>query len=226
MKENSKGAERFRPARPGWLGCLLGMLALTLVAAGCAAPATPAPTPAPAATAAASPAVLPATGATPAAATKVSGTVVQIAQKTGFGLWLVDGKGMTLYLFTKDTPTTSACYAACATLWPPFTTTTAPVAVGARITPSYLGTLKRTDGTLQVTYDGHPLYYYSRDQKPGDIDGQAFNRLWFVVSPRGNGMMGPYAPAAATATAAARARTTPGAGSAAPAAAATPAPTP
>jgi predicted lipoprotein with Yx(FWY)xxD motif len=200
------------------------MLALALVAAGCAAP-----TPAPAATTVATPAVLPATGATPAATANASGTVVQIAQKTGFGLWLVDGKGMTLYMFTKDTPTTSACYAACATLWPPFTTTTAPVGVGARITPSYLGTLKRTDGKLQVTYDGHPLYYYSKDQKPGDINGQAFNHLWFVVSPRGNGMMGPYSPAAATATAAARARMTPGAAAApmaTPAAAATPKPTP
>ena len=195
LKEHSLDSRKLMPARRVWLGYAAGMVVLALALAGCAASATPTSVPtAPAASAAAAtPQVLPVTGAKPTPAAG-SGALVQGTQKAGFGSYLVDAKGMTLYMFTKDTRTSSACYNQCATLWPPFTTNGAPVGATG-LTPSLLGTITRTDGKMQVTYNGHPLYYYSKDQKPGDILGQTFAGLWFVVSPRGNGMMGPYAPA-------------------------------
>ena len=100
---------------------------------------------------------------------------------------LVDGSGRTLYLFKKDNGTTSSCDGACATAWPPYTTTGTPKA-GAGVTASLLGTTKRTDGTTEVTYHGHPLYYFARDSKPGDTNGQnvdAFGAEWYVLSPTG-----------------------------------------
>ena len=104
-----------------------------------------------------------------------------------FGLFLVDDKGMTLYLYTKDTPNTSNCYDQCAAAWPPFLTNGAPLA-GTGITPSLLGTTTRKDGKTQVTYNGNPLYYFAKDQKAGDITGQGVGGVWFVLSPRGAGM--------------------------------------
>ena len=114
-----------------------------------------------------------------------------------FGLFLVDDKGMTLYLYTKDTPNTSNCYDQCAAAWPPFLTNGAPLA-GTGITPSLLGTTTRKDGKTQVTYNGNPLYYFAKDQKPGDIAGQGVGGVWFVLSPRGAGMTSSKAPGQGT----------------------------
>ena len=95
---------------------------------------------------------------------------------------LFDGSGRALYLFKRD-----SCSGACAKAWPPFLTTKTPKAgAGARV--SLLGTTKRADGTLQVTYAGHPLYYFSGDTKPGQTKCQNvsnFGGLWLVVSPSG-----------------------------------------
>ena len=94
---------------------------------------------------------------------------------------LVDPRGMTLYLFTKDQPSVSNCYDACASAWPPLLTASDPTAADA-LAPG-LGTTLRTDGGLQVTYNGMPLYYWANDHKPGDTTGQNVGGVWFVVAP-------------------------------------------
>src|SRR5436190_23145922 len=88
------------------------------------------------------------------------------------GRILVDSKGITLYDFPPDKGTTSVCYGACAALWPPLITHGKPVA-GHGLRASLLGTTKRRDGKLQVTYGGHPLYYFVTDRKSGQTTGQA-----------------------------------------------------
>lgn len=119
----------------------------------------------------------------------VSGpATIAVATNGKLGKILVNGSGQTLYLFEKDTSTASTCYASCATYWPPVLTSGAPVA-GAGLDGMLLGTTKRTDGTTEVTYAGHPLYYVVTDHNPGDATGQAvtnFGAAWYVVGPDGN----------------------------------------
>ena len=127
------------------------------------------------------------TAKSPATAAKAAGTAT-VSTKTG-ELWtyLVDADGRTLYLFEKDTGTTSTCTGACAANWPPLRTTGAPDAAG-EATADQLGTTTRADGAMQVTYHGHPLYYYSGDTTPGDTNGQgveAFGAEWYAVGPSG-----------------------------------------
>jgi predicted lipoprotein with Yx(FWY)xxD motif len=105
---------------------------------------------------------------------------------TKYGRAIADGKGEALYLFTKDGRGPSRCYGACAAAWPPLTAHSKPRA-GKGISASALGTRKRADGTLQVTYKGQPLYYYVGD-KPGVILCQAATEYggdWLVVAPSG-----------------------------------------
>jgi predicted lipoprotein with Yx(FWY)xxD motif len=114
------------------------------------------------------------------------GTHVKLA-KTSVGTILVDSKGITLYDFVKDKGKTSACYGACAALWPPLITTGKPVA-GPGVRASLLGTTKRKDGKVQVTYGGHPLYYFVTDRKPGQTTGQGVNQFgapWWVIATSG-----------------------------------------
>jgi len=115
-----------------------------------------------------------------------SGARVDIA-KTNLGRILVGSKGITLYDFPPDKGKVSVCYGACAALWPPLISDGKPVAgPGARA--SLLGTTKRKDGKLQVTYGGHPLYYFVTDRKPGQTTGQGLNQFgapWWVISPAG-----------------------------------------
>src|SRR5215216_1274288 len=122
--------------------------------------------------------------ATEAPAASAAGTTVSLGNNEKLGSFLVDDQGMTLYLFTKDTPNTSNCYEKCATAWPPLLTTGDPAA-GEGVDASLLGTTTRTDGTVQVTYNGWPLYYYEKDQAPGDVVGQDVGDVWFVVSATG-----------------------------------------
>lgn len=123
--------------------------------------------------------------ATEAPAAASGGTTVNLGKNDTLGSFLVDDKGMTLYLFTKDTPNTSVCYDKCATAWPPLLTTGAPVA-GDGVDASKFGTTTRTDGSVQVTYNGWPLYYYAKDKAPGDVVGQDVGNVWFVVSAAGD----------------------------------------
>jgi predicted lipoprotein with Yx(FWY)xxD motif len=108
-------------------------------------------------------------------------------RKTSLGMILVDSKGHTLYLFEKDKSGKSACYGACAANWPAYLTTGKPTgATGIKST--MLGTTKRTDGKLQVTYNHHPLYHFKFDTKAGTTKGEganAFGAHWFAVSPKG-----------------------------------------
>jgi predicted lipoprotein with Yx(FWY)xxD motif len=118
--------------------------------------------------------------------TTTRGTTVSVA-KTSLGRILVDSKGITLYDFPIDKGTSSVCYGACAALWPPLTTNGKPHA-GPGVRASLLGTTKRKDGKLEVTYNGHPLYYFVTDRKPGQTTGQGvdqFGAPWWVLSPAG-----------------------------------------
>jgi predicted lipoprotein with Yx(FWY)xxD motif len=123
----------------------------------------------------------------PSPTATASGTTITTSQSK-LGTILVDSSGFTVYLFAKDTGTSSTCYGACAGIWPPVLTTGAPVA-GSGADASLLGTTKRTDGKLQVTYAGHPLYYYTGDSKAGQTNGQGqdqFGGKWYAVTPNGS----------------------------------------
>ena len=112
-----------------------------------------------------------------------SAGTVQTRTKEGLGSYLVDEKGMTLYMFTKDTPDTSACGAAndCLKKWPLFYMGSGGVVSG--VDASQLGALPRDDGKDQTTYKGSPLYYFAKDKAPGDTLGQGLNKSWYVVAP-------------------------------------------
>src|SRR5919198_1476131 len=147
-------------------------LAIALVAAGCGGKSSGTGSSAPAS----SPATTAAAGATVAVKTSKLGRI------------LVDGDGRTLYLFERDTGTTSTCSGACATGWPPLLTSGAPQA-GSGVSAPRLGTTTPADGKTEVTYHGHPLYYFAGDGKPGDTNGQgvkAFGAEWYVLSAAGN----------------------------------------
>jgi predicted lipoprotein with Yx(FWY)xxD motif len=119
-----------------------------------------------------------------------AGTTIAVATSAKLGQILVDGSGKTVYLFVADTGTASTCYTGCAAIWPPVLTTGAPQA-GTGAQASLLGTTTRTDGKIEVTYAGHPLYYFVQDKKAGDTTGQGINgfgALWWVLSPSGTAM--------------------------------------
>src|SRR4051794_30649921 len=133
----------------------------------------------------------PATVVLPKTASGKAATV-GVANAGGLGRILVDSRGRTLYLFQKDVGTTSACSGGCAAAWPPLRATGKPAA-GTSLSAGKLGTTSRSDGKPQVTYNGHPLYLYSADQKPGDTNGQginAFGAAWFALSSAGNKVSG------------------------------------
>jgi predicted lipoprotein with Yx(FWY)xxD motif len=114
------------------------------------------------------------------------GATVAVA-KSRLGRILVDSKGITLYDFVTDKGGVSGCYGACAALWPPLITKGKPHA-GHGVRVSLLGTTKRKDGKLEVTYNHHPLYYFVTDRKPGQTTGQGVNQFggpWWVLSPAG-----------------------------------------
>ena len=158
------------------------LIVLTLVASACGS-ATP--TALPVVSTAVPPAtpVIPTDTAVPPA-TPSSPAVVNVGLNATLGSFLVDSKVMTLYLYTKDTPGTSNCYGGCATAWPPLLTNGAPTA-GDGVTASMLGTTTRTDGSVQVTYNGWPLYYYAPDKAAGDTTGEGKGSVWYVITPAG-----------------------------------------
>lgn len=119
--------------------------------------------------------------------TESGAAVLTVASAPKVGAVLVDAKGFTVYDFHKDKGTTSTCYGACAEVWPPVTTEGAPKA-GEGAASSKLGTTKRKDGTVQVTYAGHPLYTYTVDKKPGEASGQdidSFGAEWYALQGSG-----------------------------------------
>lgn len=110
-------------------------------------------------------------------------------RNTNLGKILVNGKGVTLYLFMKDKNGKSACSGACAAAWPPLLTKGHPTASGG-VSSAKLGTTKRSNGATQVTYNGHPLYRFIMDHnKPGSTAGEglnAFGAVWKGVGTNGN----------------------------------------
>lgn len=100
---------------------------------------------------------------------------------------LVDDSGKTLYLFLADARNDSSCYGACASVWPPVLTSGKPTAEHGVVTDK-LSTYRRDDGGTQVTYNGHPLYYYQADTRAGDVYGEAadqFGAEWYAITPAG-----------------------------------------
>ncbi|HET9912344.1 MAG TPA: hypothetical protein VFQ13_10670 [Anaerolineales bacterium] len=181
------------------LGAML-LVALLLTACGPATTPTTEPTmeptesvtETPLATESATATEPPAATESPTAGVPVTGeATVNVSESADFGTILVDGQGMALYVFMADTQNsgTSACGDddGCTEEWPPVTSQGAPVA-GEGVDASLLGTITRDDGTMQVAYNGWPLYLFHEDMAPGDTNGQGideFGGLWFLVSPTG-----------------------------------------
>jgi predicted lipoprotein with Yx(FWY)xxD motif len=157
-----------------------GLAALALALSACASSSSPSSsTPATSA---------PAAGASSAAASSApasSASASTLGMRTINGTAVVtNAKGLTLYWFAPDTSTTSKCTGSCATYWPPVT---GPVTAGSGVTGT-LGTITRSDGTTQATYDGHPLYTYAADSAPGQAKGNGLNAsggLWYEMTVSG-----------------------------------------
>jgi predicted lipoprotein with Yx(FWY)xxD motif len=157
------------------------LVAIALLAAACSSAATTAPTSAPttadvaSAPAASAPAESAAAASAPASSASSSGAatavVVNMATST-LGPVLTGPNGLTLYTRTGDTATTSSCTGQCATNWPPLTVATGGAATGGTGVSGTFATLTRADATIQVTYNGLPLYGWLKDTKPGDVTGQ------------------------------------------------------
>ncbi|TDO36298.1 putative lipoprotein with Yx(FWY)xxD motif [Kribbella sp. VKM Ac-2527] len=171
------------------------LAACGLVLAGCGsdsgAGSAPASSPTASSSAQPSPDATTPPGGTPTSPADTSapprtGTGIKTAA-SDFGPMLFDTTGQAIYLFDKETSSAPACYSACAVAWPPVLTDGSPTAAG-EVKQSLLGTTKRTDGSTQVTYGGHPLYYYAHEGKNEvkchNITG--FGGLWLVVTPSGD----------------------------------------
>jgi predicted lipoprotein with Yx(FWY)xxD motif len=119
-----------------------------------------------------------------ASASAASPRAKVLVRVTSVGGVLADARGHTLYSYAADNGRTPMCYAACASLWPPFLTNAQPLAgIGAKV--KLLGTTKRKDGKLQVTYAGHPLYFFSGDAKAAQIKGQGYQGSWWALAASG-----------------------------------------
>ena len=106
---------------------------------------------------------------------------IRLSEKAGVGKFLTDSKGMTLYVFRKDSPGKSVCAGPCVVKWPVYyhEKVVAPEGLNA----ADFGTITREDGKRQTTYKGWPLYYYEGDKAPGDFFGQGIGDVWFVAKP-------------------------------------------
>ena len=134
-------------------------------------------------------------GQEPAPGAADTAVSLDVRQKEDLGTFLTDASGRSLYLFEADTAVAgsrqraSTCYDECAQAWPPLLVEGEPVPANPAVRAQLLGTVERRDGAKQVTYNGWPLYYYARDQNPGDTNGQdveGFGAEWYLVTPDGN----------------------------------------
>ena len=132
-------------------------------------------------------------GASGSSSAGASGSGTMITTKSSStGSFLTDGSGRAVYLWAKDSMNKSECSGACAGAWPPVTASGTVTASGSA-KASDLGTITRSDGTKQVTYDGHPLYYFAGDSGPGTTSGQGndgFGAKWWLVAPSGTQITG------------------------------------
>jgi predicted lipoprotein with Yx(FWY)xxD motif len=129
----------------------------------------------------------PASSPSSSSSTPVASAATVHTANSKYGQILVDGSGRTLYMLTADKGPMSTCYSTCASIWPPQTTTGMPANSG--VTASLVGTTTRTDNTMQVVYNGDPLYTFSHDAKAGDVNGEGlatFGGTWYVVGTNGN----------------------------------------
>jgi predicted lipoprotein with Yx(FWY)xxD motif len=154
--------------------CVVGAIAAFAAACGGGSSPSSATAPSPASSA--------------AAAAPAAGSAVSVSTHNGaYGTYLSDGAGHTLYMFEPDKNGSSTCYGSCAKFWPPLTSSSAARAA-AGLQQSKLGTTKRTDGATQITYAGHPLYYFAEDKSVGDAKGEGLNLSggeWYLLSSSG-----------------------------------------
>jgi predicted lipoprotein with Yx(FWY)xxD motif len=163
-----------RVPMPARLGALL---ATALLAAACGSSGTSSSTPA---------STTPAAGSS-STATAAAAALVITTKSGSAGSYLTDGSGRAVYLWVKDGPDKSNCSGACAGAWPPVTANGTVTASGGALSKD-LGSITRSGGTKQVTYDGHPLYYFAGDTAAGQTNGQGsdgFGAKWWLVSPNG-----------------------------------------
>jgi predicted lipoprotein with Yx(FWY)xxD motif len=164
-----------------------GVLAAAVLAGGGAALGVAMSAPDTPAAAAESAAAGPSIATAPGSGTPASGLLGTAALEPGNAL--VDGGGRALYLFEADTGTASTCSGPCAQVWPPLLTTGAAPATADGVQAGLVASSPRADGTTQVTYNGHPLYYFAGDKGPGDVRGQGIDNFgggWYVVTPTGD----------------------------------------
>jgi predicted lipoprotein with Yx(FWY)xxD motif len=168
------------------LGAALGVsLGAVAMLAACSSAASSSSTPVSSTTPASS--GTPATSASAAATGSTTGLVIT-TKSSSAGDFLTNGSGQAIYLWMKDSMNSSACSGGCASAWPPVTTTGALTAAGS-VNKADLSTFTRSDGTKQVAYDGHPLYYFVGDSKPDEVTGQGsdgFGAKWWLVNPSGS----------------------------------------
>ncbi|MPV38081.1 COG4315 family predicted lipoprotein [Georgenia subflava] len=117
--------------------------------------------------------------------TAAGAATLELAE-TDLGQILVDGEGMTLYLFTNDSPGTSVCEGDCLVAWPPLE---GEVGAGEGVDQALVGTIERSDGSIQASYNDWPLYYWQNDTAPGDTTGQGVNEVWYVIGADGEAIM-------------------------------------
>lgn len=132
-------------------------------------------------------AAAPPAGAPSARANQTAPVSLATAQ-SGLGAILTDGTGRTVYLFDSDIGSRSTCAGACASVWPPVSTTS-PLIAGPGVNKALLGSSPRAGGSTQLTYDGHPLYHFIDDTGPGTTAGEGltnFGGSWFVLDPTGH----------------------------------------
>ncbi len=121
----------------------------------------------------------------PAGSSATGGLTIATATDASLGTFLTGADGKTLYVLTRDGPNQTTCTDSCAQAWPPLASTVGQRPQAGSGVTGQLGTLTRPDGTVQVTYAGHPLYYYSGDLKAGDTSGQGKGGVWFVAPASG-----------------------------------------
>jgi predicted lipoprotein with Yx(FWY)xxD motif len=123
-----------------------------------------------------------------------TGADLGVANSADHGKYLVDATGQTLYMLEKDSKGASSCYDACSTQWPPLLSPKGtPKALDPALQAGAIVNIQRTDGSVQVTYQGHPLYHYSKDAAPGQINGQGIHDQfgeWYMLTPAGEPLEG------------------------------------
>jgi predicted lipoprotein with Yx(FWY)xxD motif len=176
------------------LASLAGVLLLVAACSNAGAGATSGATTAPTQPAISSPDV---TAAPPTAAPGTAAPsqaalsdTVNVATDSSGGEYLVAANGMSLYLFKPDDDDKSNCSGDCATAWPPYTVADGAVVTHASGITGVVGTFKRDDGSIQVTINQQPLYFFSGDSAAGDVNGQGVNEVWYLVQPSGEQVPG------------------------------------